>query len=202
MNQISENAPKESVKHRLFYGAGCAFELTKWIIVLVIAITMIHFFIATIAVVDGVSMEPNFHTNQIVLVNRWNYNFGKPARGDAVILKFPGDPDHKKYIKRIIGLPGEHVKVAGGEVYINGQKINEPFLGQGIKTYKLDPTGVPLTNEVLDVTVKPDEYFIMGDNRPNSNDSRTWGTAGRRFLIGKAMFVIWPTQEIVPEVKF
>jgi signal peptidase I len=94
-------------KRNVLYTTGCVFELTKWIIVVIILLTLTHFFVATISIVDGISMEPNFHNGEYIIVNRYQYNFGTPERGDAVVLKFPGDPDHKKYIKRIIGLPGE-----------------------------------------------------------------------------------------------
>jgi len=202
MNQSIETQ-SDPTKQKLMYGFGCAFELTKWIVVLVILVTLVHFFVATVAIVDGTSMEPNFHTGEFLVVNRWQYNFGNPARGDNVVLKFPGDPDHKKYIKRIIGMPGERVQIADGKVYINGKKLNEPYLKNTVKTYKLDAsTGTPLYNEAIDMIVAPDEYFIIGDNRPNSSDSRIWGTAGKRFLIGKAEIEIWPSVKMVEKIVY
>lgn len=183
MNQNPRAFDSETPKEKFIYGASCAYELTKWIIVLIIVVILIHFFMATIAIVDGVSMEPNFHTGEYLVVDRFDYNFGSPARGDAVVLKFPGDPDHKKYIKRIIGLPGDWVKIEGGQVYLNGKLLNEPYIPSNIAT---------TSDQNIDTIVQPNEYFIMGDNRPNSNDSRIWGTAGRRFLIGKAVFQIYP----------
>lgn len=183
----------ELSKQKMLYGAGCAYELTKWIIVVIIFFTLIHFFVATISIVDGISMEPNFHTDEFLVVNRWQYNFGTPERGDGVVLKFPGDPDHKKYIKRIIGLPGERVAVINGEVYVNNQKLTESYLPNSLLTESEKP---------VDVTVGKDEYFIMGDNRPNSNDSRIWGTANQRFLIGKAWFQIYPSFKKIEVVKY
>ena len=191
------NAPQQnqtSAKEKLIYGAGCIYELTKWIIGLVVIITLVHFFVVTVAVVDGVSMEPNFHTDEIVLLDRWNYNFGKPERGDAVVLKFPGDPEHKKYIKRIIGMPGEHIQIQNNQVLINGKVLNESYIPSTTLTDS--------PSRVIDETIKSDEYFVMGDNRQNSNDSRVWDTAGRRFLIGRAWLKVWPVQEIIPEPKY
>jgi signal peptidase I len=202
LNQNSQNLPPQSAKQKIIYGAGCAYELTKGLIVLVVLITLVHFFVATIAVVDGVSMEPSFHTGEFLIVDRWSYDFGTINRGDSVVLKFPGDPDHKKYIKRIIGLPGERVKVANGQVFINDQLLNETYLGANTETYKLDPFGRPMADETIDVIVSKDEYFIMGDNRPNSSDSRIWGTAGRKYLIGKAIYKILPAPTKIDAVKY
>ncbi|KKQ73965.1 MAG: Signal peptidase I [Berkelbacteria bacterium GW2011_GWB1_38_5] len=181
MDQNSTPVPKLSPAQNFFYGSGCLFELTKWIVVLLVIGTLIHFFVGTLFIVDGLSMEPNFHSGQYILVNRWQYNFGEPARGDVVVLKFPGDPEHKKYIKRIIGLPGEKVQIINGTVYINDQKLNEKYLPNGMLT-------LPNVNR----TLRDDDYFLLGDNRPNSSDSRTWGISPKRYLIGRAAYTIWP----------
>lgn len=172
---------KAELGQKIVYGTGCFYELTKWLIGVVIFFSLIHFFVATIFIVDGVSMEPNFHTNELILADRWQYLFGEPERGNVVVLKFPGDPDHKKYIKRIIGLPGETVTIKGGEVFINDKKLTEVYLHAGMET-------LPNVNRKLGAS----DYFLMGDNRPNSSDSRIWGVADKRFLIGKAWVILWP----------
>jgi len=172
-------------KEKVFYNTGCLYELTKWLVVGVILVFMIHFFVATLIIVDGASMEPNFHTNEIVGINRWQYLFGTPERGDVTVIKFPGDPEHKKYIKRIIGLPGDTIIIQDGSVLINGQKINEPYLPADTKT-----------SPNLKRTLKAKEYFLMGDNRSNSSDSRIWGVADKRYLIGKAWLVFWPKDDM------
>lgn len=174
---------KLSPGQKFFYGSGCAFELTKWLIVGLVVLTLIHFYIATILVVDGLSMEPNFHSGQVIIANRFQYLFGQPQRGEAVVLRFPGDPEHTKYIKRIIGLPGEKIEIKGGLTYINGQKLNESYLPAGTLT---------LPDSVR--KLGPEDYFLMGDNRPDSSDSRIWGVCPKRDLIGKAWFIIWPFQ--------
>jgi len=176
-------------KRNFLYSAGCAFELTKWIIVLVIALSLVHFFFATIFIVDGVSMQPNFESGEFIIVNRWQYLFGEPKRGDVLVLKFPGDEEHKKYIKRLIGLPGEKVEITSGQVFINGQLLNEPYIP--FET-------LPSMSRVL----KNDEYFLMGDNRPNSSDSRIWGVANKRFLIGSAWFQIYPKIKVIDSVDY
>ncbi len=189
----SNEAGLIEAKHNTLYATGCAYELTKWIVVVVIILTLVHFFLATISIVDGISMEPNFSNGEYIIVDRWQYNFGTPERGDAVVLKFPGDPEHKKYIKRIIGLPGERVEVKDGQVFINGAKLNESYIPTNVQT---------LAELKINTTLPADEYFIMGDNRMNSNDSRVWGTAGRRFLIGKAWFEFWPKFKMIEEIKY
>lgn len=172
---------RANLKEKAFYGAGCLYELTKWLIVGVIFLFLVHFFVATLIIVDGASMEPNFHTNEVIGVNRWQYLFGLPERGDVSVIKFPGDPEHKKYIKRIIGIPGDTLTIKDNVVSINDKKINEQYLPANTKT-------APNLTRVL----KANEYFLMGDNRTNSSDSRIWGVADKRYLIGKAWVVIWP----------
>lgn len=179
--EAAAKTPKLSFWQKFFYGTGCAYELTKWIIILLVTGTLVHFFVGTLFIVDGESMEPNFHNGQYILVNRWQYNFGEPERGDVVVLRFPGDPEHKKYIKRIIGLPGEHVEIIDRYVYINGKKLTETYIPPGILTS-------PNVNRYL----REDDYFLLGDNRYNSSDSRVWGICPKRDLIGKAWFTIFP----------
>lgn len=174
---------KLSFWQRFFYGTGCLYELTKWIIIILVIGTLIHFYVGTLFIVDGESMEPNYHSGQYILVDRWQYNFGQPQRGDAVVLRFPGDPEHKKYIKRIIGLPGEKVDIINGFVYINGQRLNESYIPEEVLT-------LPNLVRVLG----DDDYFLLGDNRYNSSDSRIWGICPKRDLIGKAWFTLYPLE--------
>lgn len=168
-------------KEKIYYGTGCLYELTKWLVVVVIVVLMINFFVATVFIVDGASMEPNFHTGEAVIADRWQYLFGTPERGDAVTLKFPGDPDHKKYIKRVIGLPGETVEIKNNSILINGNLLDESYLAPGT-----------LTLPEMSKNLGPDDYFLLGDNRTNSSDSRIWGAAPRRDLVARASFIIWP----------
>lgn len=179
--QPAAASPKLSILQKFFYGGGCAYELTRWLIVFLVLGTLIHLFVGTIAIVEGSSMEPNFYSGQYVITDRWHYLFGQPQRGDAVVLRFPGDPEHVKYIKRIIGLPGDKIEIAQGNVFINGQKLEETYLPPGTKTY-------PELKRQLGET----DYFLMGDNRNNSSDSRIWGFCPKRDLIGKAWYIIWP----------
>lgn len=176
-----EAVPKLNFAQKVLYGTGCAYELTRGLIILLVLGTLVHFYIATISIVEGSSMEPNFHSGEYLITDRWHYLFGEPQRGDAVILRFPGDPEHTKYIKRIIGLPGEKVEIKDGKVYINNRQLAEPYLP--------DKT---ITSPDLIRLLGDEDYFLLGDNRDNSSDSRVWGVCPKRDLIGKAWFVFWP----------
>jgi signal peptidase I len=193
MDQSPPSNPELSTLQKFLYGTGCFYELTKWIIIVLTVGILVHFFVGTIFIVDGQSMEPNLHSDEYIIVNRWQYNFGKPLRGDAVVLRFPGDPENKKYIKRIIGLPGETVTIASGKVYINGVELKESYIPDYITT---EP------NLVRQLT--GDDYFLLGDNRPNSSDSRIWGICPKRDLIGKAWLIFYPLSDkgLVPKVQY
>lgn len=129
--------------------------------------------------VDSVSMQPTLFAGDFVLVNKLAYRFGSPARGDVVVFKYPPDPTQIPYIKRIIGLPGDHIHISDGKVYINGQLLLEPYLKVS-------------TNRGGDWTVPANSIFVMGDNRNNSSDSRSWGFVPIENIIGKAEFIYLP----------
>lgn len=117
-------------------------------------------------------MEPNYSDGQVLIINKIAYLISDPERGDAVAMYFPGEKE-KRFAKRIIGLPGEKVKVNGGRVFINDNLLPEPYL-----------TGVE-TLPALERTLQSGEYFVMGDNRLASSDSRAWGAVPSSFMIGK-----------------
>ena len=146
-------------------------------------LTLVIFLAVRLAVqnfrVEGASMEPTLHTNQYLLVNKVSYLVGQPRRGDIVVLRFPLDP-RRDFIKRIVGLPGEQVEVKGGSVYVNGQALVEPYILQR-PAYTYPPTTLP-----------PREYFVLGDNRNNSDDSHVWQGLPRGDIIGKAWVSYWP----------
>ena len=135
--------------------------------------------------IDGTSMEPNLHNSELVLVDKWTYLFHEPARGDVVIFRAPPDPT-QDYVKRVIGKPGDMITVKGTEVIVDGVKLNETYIdshNQGVP-----PEAHTITNEV----VPTGEYFVLGDNRAVSSDSRIWGFVPRENIIGRAALVYWP----------
>jgi len=153
-------------------------------IIIIVAIALSIFLVTRLVVqnfvVDGPSMEPNLYTNQWILVNKLAYKVGDPARGDIVVFNSPASTGEQVLIKRIIGLPGERVKVEAGKVYINGKLLDE-------SSYLSVSTTMTGT-----WTLGEDKYFMMGDNRPQSSDSRRFGQVDRSRIIGKAWLRIWP----------
>lgn len=166
------------------------FELGKWFLIVIIALFLIHYFVVTIFVVSGQSMEPNFHDKEVVLINRINLFTNRFARGEPMVIKFPGDPQHKKYIKRLIGLPGETVEIKNNGIYINGRKLIESYIPSNFITE-------PLTGQTVWHLGKG-EYFLVGDNRQNSSDSRVWGVAERKNMTGPVKMILIPRFEFVP----
>ncbi len=156
-------------------------ELIEDIILAVLLYFAIDFCIGRFRV-ENISMETTFHEGQLVMVNKLNYKFSEPRRGDVVIFHSPVDPG-KDYIKRMIGLPGDHIEVTDGELYINGEKIDEPWLHE--------PIQYSGSWDVAEGT-----YFVLGDNRNHSSDSHVWGGVPKANLIGNAFFRYWPLNRI------
>jgi len=127
-------------------------------------------------------MEPNFHEGERLLVNKVVYYFHEPERGDVIILHPPSNPK-AIYIKRLIALPGDTVEVKGGAVYINGTKLDEPYIKE------------PPAYTFHQKKIHENEYFVLGDNRNNANDSHNGWTVPRQNIIGKAWLSFWPPGE-------
>lgn len=203
----------------LIYGANVLYELGKWAFAILIIGTLLHYFLVTIFIIDGPSMEPDFHDKEIVLVSRIGLFTGKYRRGDPMVIKFPGDPERKKYIKRLIGLPGETVEIKDNKVYINGKLLVETYIkpvgtaieeewppfyesdAQEAEAELLHKEGKVLTKPDMKVELGPDDYFLMGDNRENSNDSRKWYPASKSDMIGPVRFILWPFSSWGPVVN-
>lgn len=133
--------------------------------------------------IEGHSMEPTLHPNQYLLVNKLAYRlFGEPQRGDIVV--FQAWNDDKDFIKRIIAIPGDEIEVRDGAVYVNGMRLHEPYVAG------------PTTDNIAPRVLGPNEYFVMGDNRGNSSDSRAYGALPGERIIGKAWLTYWPPGQI------
>ena len=154
-------------------------------IALMIAALVVVFVVQPVKV-EGTSMLPRLHNGERIFVNKLIY-YGLPKldRGDIVVFWYPNDPD-KSYIKRVIGLPGETVQLRDGHILINGSEISEPYL---------DPQRNVTQGTLPPVHVKAHYYFVMGDNRDNSSDSREWGLVPEKYIYGKALFRYWPLSE-------
>ena len=172
-------------------GLGSALrELIETLILTLVIFLVIRFAVQNFRI-EGYSMEPNFHDGQFLLVNKIVYMLHAPERGDVIVF-VPPTSSSRDFIKRVIGLPGDRVEVINGKVYINGEMLDEPYpLNQA--TYSAGA-----------VTVPPDEYFVLGDNRNNSSDSHSWGTVSVKKIIGKAWVTYWPPQMmgIVPDYTY
>ncbi len=143
--------------------------------------------------VNGLAMFPNFQDQEYVLTNLIILRFQNPKLGDVIVFKAPPNPD-EDYIKRVIGTPGDRVMVENGNVYLNGKILNEStYLSPQVKTY-----AGQFMSEGQERVVPPDEYFVLGDNRPESSDSRDWGFVPASNVIGESMLVYWPP----PDLKF
>jgi signal peptidase I len=134
-------------------------------------------------VVKGVSMEPNYVSDERVIVNKLAYRFGEPQRGEVIVFHAPG-VQAEDFIKRIVGLPGETVHILEGRVHINGEVLDEPY------------RPIQDAHSFGPYTVPAGQYFVLGDNRPNSNDSRTWAGGGRSLererIVGPVVLSVWP----------
>jgi signal peptidase I len=154
----------------------------------VIAILIVGFVVQPVRV-EGQSMMPKLHDQDRIFVNKFIYPLREwigdkepIKRGDIVVLLYPDDPS-KSYIKRVVGLPGEEINVENGKLYINGMQIDEPYL---------DSEYISSDSMPGSVHVKEHHYFVMGDNRRNSSDSRYWGLVPEKYIYGKAIFRYYP----------
>lgn len=138
--------------------------------------------------VDGSSMFPTFHSGDYIITNKIGYRFSPPERGDVIVLISPQD-NTKDFIKRVIGLPNEKVKIQDGHVYINGKILNEPYIDPSERTYQ-----EAFLREGEDVTIPPGDYVVIGDNRSpgGSSDSREWGFVPKEKIIGRVFLRYWP----------
>lgn len=172
-----ELAPKPSV----WVGVASAFrELIETLILTLVIFLLIRFAVQNFRI-EGYSMEPNFHDGQFLFVNKIVYMLHPPERGDVIVF-VPPNNSTRDFIKRVIALPGEKVEIIAGKVYINGEELKESY-PLNAATYSSGP-----------VTVPPDEYFVLGDNRNYSSDSHSWGTVSVKKIIGKAWVSYWPPQ--------
>ena len=155
-------------------------EVFEILAVVIISIIVIYRFIAQPFLVQGASMEPNFSTGDYLLVDEATYYFREPSRGEVIVFENPNNTA-EYYIKRIIGLPGEEVVVSDGEIAINGEVLEESYLQDGISV-----------NGRYVFQLDEDEFFVMGDNRPQSFDSRNWGPLGEKLIVGVVRLRFWP----------
>ncbi len=164
-------------------------ELLRFGLIAFLVVVPIRLFVAQPFVVSGASMEPTFSGGEYLIIDELSYRFREPARGDVVVFRFPLDPA-KYFIKRIIGLPGETVKISGGRVTVASDALSEDV--ELVEPYA---AGLLKGGGTLTVSLKKDEYFVLGDNRRESSDSRLWGPLPRGNIVGRAFVRLIPIAE-------
>lgn len=180
-----DNIQKETKKHTL---AGVSlfviWDFVRIILIAALIVLPIRYFIFQPFIVKGDSMVPNFHSGDYLIIDELSYRLGEPKRGDVVVLKYPLDPT-QRFIKRIIGLPGETVQIKNGKITIL----------KGDESFTLDEKNyLPeslVTDGDVNLTLREGKYFVMGDNRQFSYDSRRWGELPKEDIIGKAFFRVY-----------
>ncbi len=161
-------------------------EIVETVVLTILIFLTIRFVLQSYHV-EGPSMQPGLTTDQYVLVNKTAYLFRAPERGDVVVFHAPRDPG-KDYIKRVIGLPGDGIQTDDAKVWVNGVELNESYIAE-----KYNPSGISWK-------VPANSYFVLGDNRLVSDDSRDWCYVPKDYMVGKAVAVYWPLNkwEVIP----
>lgn len=171
----------------IFQNIGHFFLEAFETIVLSLAIfVVIYFFVASPHQVKGLSMYPTFDDKELILTDKISYRLGQPKRGDVVVFKSPTNPEYD-YIKRIVGVPGDRVKIEANGVYVNDEFQPEKFLPAGTVT-----SGGLFLGMDREITVPTNSFFVLGDNRAGSSDSRAWGFITKQEIIGKVIFRYFP----------
>lgn len=163
-------------------------DLIQTLVIFGAIFTVIYLFVAQPHKVSGNSMLPTLHSGDYILTDKLSYRFGSPKQGDIIVLKNPRD-ESQDFIKRIIAIPGDTVKIEGGQVFVNDKAVAEKYLPNDFKTR----SGLFL-GEGQDVKAGSNQYFVLGDNRNHSSDSREWGGITREEIVGRAFFRYWPPQ--------
>ncbi len=166
-----------------------AYELVRIFVIALVIVIPIRYFVFQTFTVNGASMEPNYHNADYLIIDELSYHFTEPRRGEVIVFKYPAKPS-EYFIKRVIGLPGETVEIKNGEVWV-GSSAN--------KLRKLEETYLPaetLTTGGETVVLKKDQYFVLGDNRNASLDSRVFGVLDRSFIVGRSMIRGWPFDRV------
>src|SRR5258707_254473 len=162
--------------------------LQSWVPDLFVAIIVsfcIILFVYQPVRVEGGSMEPGLEDQERIFINKLVYRWENIGRGDIVVFRYPRDP-RKSFIKRVIGLPGDRIRIAYGHVYLNGKLVEETYVPEEV----LDTRSYP------DTVVPANAYFVLGDHRSMSNDSRDFGSVARGYIYGKAVFGYWPMEKL------
>ncbi len=174
------------------------FEVLQTVALALGIFAIVYLFLLQPHQVRGHSMDPNFYDGEYLLTDKLSYRIGEPKRGDVVVFAAP-PTRNEDFIKRIVGLPGDTIAIKAGKVWLNDKELQENYLPATILTF-----GGPFLSEEKIFTLGQDEYFMFGDNRGHSSDSRFWGPIKKEDIIGRAWIVYWPPNKIgiIPRVSF
>ncbi|MBI4135330.1 signal peptidase I [Candidatus Uhrbacteria bacterium] len=186
------NTPPESPKQRSFIREALAYvgELVRVVVISLAIILPVRYFLVQPFYVKGASMEPNFYDHEYLVIDEISFRFREPKRGEIVVFRYPRDPS-QFFIKRVVGLPGETIEIKNEELriksdeYREGIGLEETYLDQDMRWYGEHA-----------VTLKEDEYYILGDNRDSSLDSRQFGPISRELIVGRVWLRGWPLDRI------
>lgn len=173
-------------------------DFLETIVVALSIFVVIYLFIVQPHEVKGNSMEPNFHNNEYILTDKISYRFREPKRGEVIIFKAPRNQE-VDYIKRVIALAGDRIKVEKGFVYVNGEKLDESYLKDTTSLFSGS-----FMQEGGEILVGNDEVMVLGDNRPHSSDSREFGPVPQNLIIGRAILRYWPLTAVglIPSISY
>lgn len=180
----------EEVEEAVFADAGSPLsEIFQFSLIAILIVVPIRLFIAQPFIVSGASMEDTFHSGEYLIVDQLTYHFEEPTRGDVIVFRYPRDPS-KFFIKRVIGLPGDTLTIDGGVITIKNEDNPDGFiLSEGYA--ETMPPAAKLVEKIGDR-----EFFVMGDNRDESSDSRAWGVLQEERIIGRAWLRLFPPQAL------
>lgn len=178
-SQIAARAGRSAISIALFWIRDLMFS--------VVIAAMVILFLYQPVKVEGTSMMPALIDQERIFINKFIYRLGigDIERGDMVVFWYPGDPS-KSYIKRVVGVPGDRIEINDGLVKVNGRRLRESYVPEEYRDHA----------SILPVVVPDDQFFVLGDHRSSSHDSRSWGPVPRRYIYGKAVFVYWPLQKM------
>jgi signal peptidase I len=186
--EIEEHSTSEVPEQPKTRGFLLAFELRSWfrdiLLAFAIAIFIVIFVVQPVKV-EGTSMQPRLVDQERIFVNRFIYKFEQIRRGDVVVFWYPRDRS-KSFITRVLGVPGDKVEIRSGTVFVNNARVKEPYLNPAFRDKK----------SIRPLTVPPGHYFVLGDHRNSSNDSRSWGFVAQDLIYGKAIFSYWPISRV------
>lgn len=187
LNYYGDTTPHKSFFENL---GSHLIDFIQTLVVFGAVFALIYLFVAQFHKVSGNSMFPTMHNGDYLITEKITYRLGQPKYGDIVVLKNPRD-ESQDFIKRIIALPGDTIRIENDSIFINGNLLNEPYLPTNTPTH----SGAFLT-EGSTIKADPNQYFVIGDNRNHSSDSREWGPITREEIVGKAFFRYWPPQSL------